>query len=140
MSKTVETVKDIYQAFGQGDIPAILATLSPQVRWEDWPDFSPQRAGVSWLRAIEGREHVASSFAELGKLEFHEFKVNDVFGDERRVVALLSVDISVKATGRRLRDEELHLWNFDAQGRVQSFRHYLDTARHIHAAGLQWPV
>jgi ketosteroid isomerase-like protein len=33
--------------------------------------------------------------------------------------------------GRRLRDEEMHLWTVNAAGRVTRFRHYLDTAKHI---------
>ena len=139
MSKSIDTVQGIYAAFGRGDIPAILAALAPNVRWEEWVDQSAQRAGVPWLRAIEGRDNVAAFFGELAKMEFHGFKVDDVFGDERKVVAQVSVDVSVKATGRRFRDEEIHLWVFDEQGRVKSFRHYNDTAKHIRAAGLALP-
>ena len=37
---TAETVAGIYEAFGRGDIPAILATLADDVAWEVWPDHS----------------------------------------------------------------------------------------------------
>jgi uncharacterized protein len=37
------------------------------------------------------------------------------------------------ATGGRMRDEELHLWRFDADGRICGMRHYVDTAKHIAA-------
>jgi ketosteroid isomerase-like protein len=33
MTNTVETVKSIYNAFGRGDIPAVLATLHENVDW-----------------------------------------------------------------------------------------------------------
>jgi len=35
------------------------------------------------------------------------------------------------------RDEEMHLWTFDANGKVIRLRHYTDTAKHIQAAGLR---
>jgi len=33
----------------------------------------------------------------------------------------------------RCRDEELHLWGFDSEGKVNRMRHYVDTAKHIAA-------
>ena len=37
MSRHVDTVKAIYESFGTGDIPGILAQLDPHVEWEhDW--------------------------------------------------------------------------------------------------------
>ena len=35
--------------------------------------------------------------------------------------------------GRSYRDEEVHLWTFNADGKVARLRHYLDTAKHIQA-------
>jgi len=35
------------------------------------------------------------------------------------------------------RDEEIHLWDFDEQGKIKRLRHYADTAKHIAAAGVQ---
>ena len=36
--------------------------------------------------------------------------------------------------GGSYRDEELHLWTFDGDGKVSRLRHYTDTAKHIAAA------
>ena len=36
--------------------------------------------------------------------------------------------------GGSYRDEELHLWTFDDEGKVSRLRHYTDTAKHISAA------
>ena len=30
----------------------------------------------------------------------------------------------------------MHLWTFNDDGQVSRFRHYSDTTKHIHAAGL----
>ena len=80
-----------------------------------------------------------SFFDEVGRLHFHDFQVVDVIGNGARVVGLVVADFTVAQTGRRLRDEEVHLWSFDTAGRVVGFRHYADTARQIWAAGGRWP-
>ena len=136
MSHTVETIQTIYQAFGRGDIPAILALLSPDVRWEDWADNTAQRSGVPTLQARRGPDGVMQFFGEAAKMQIHEFKVLDVFGGERQVAAEVLIDFTVPTTGARVRDEELHLWTFSADGKIARVRHYVDTAKHQHAHGL----
>jgi len=65
MSKQTDTVNRIYVAFGKGDIPAILATSSPTVAWESWPDNFGQRAGVPWLAPRSGREGAADTATHI---------------------------------------------------------------------------
>jgi ketosteroid isomerase-like protein len=50
--RNIETVKHIYEAFGRGDIPAIIAKLDQNVEW-DVEDPTP---GVPWLRSARGRQ------------------------------------------------------------------------------------
>jgi hypothetical protein len=49
------------------------------------------------------------------------------------VVARVAIDVSLPSGGR-VRDEELHLWTFDAAGKIVALRHYIDTAKHLSAA------
>jgi hypothetical protein len=50
------------------------------------------------------------------------------------VVALIEAEAVVKKTGRRIVESpEVHLWHFDAQGRVVRFRHAVDTHQHVTA-------
>ena len=137
MSHALESVQSIYQAFGQGDLPAILERLSPDVRWEAWADQSAQRAGHPFFAARSGRAGVTEFFALLAQqATVHEFKVLDLFGSGRQVAVEVEIDWTYLPTGRRQRDEELHLWTFGDDGLVQRMRHYVDTAKHLHAAGL----
>jgi uncharacterized protein len=129
-----ETVRDIYAAFGRGDIPAILGRLAPGVRWDHWPGGSgAQRHGVPWLEQRTGPEEVGAFFESLAALEFHRFEPTALIGDGDRLVALIDVDVTVRATGERFRDAEIHLWSFDADGRVGAFRHFVDTAKRVEA-------
>ena len=137
MSRNLETVQAIYAAFGQGDVPAILARLAPHIEWDHWIDHSAQRAGHPLLLERRDAQGAGEFFQAVGEtLAIHEFKVLDVFGEGRQVAVEVMIDCTYRATGRRIRDEELHLWTFDDAGQVVRFRHYVDTAKHLRAAGL----
>jgi ketosteroid isomerase-like protein len=122
------TTAAIYEAFGRGDVPAILGVLAEDVSWEDWGDAG-NRERVPWLRAGRGRDHVARFFEIVGSFEIHRFEVLDVIGDGRQVAVEVLIEASPPGGGRFC-DEELHLWSFDEQGKVARMRHYVDTAKH----------
>jgi uncharacterized protein len=128
------TVQQIYEAFGRGDVPAILDALADDVRWEAWDDNSAQREQVPWFAPRDGRDAVGGFFAIVGGWEMHDFRVLDLIAGERQVVAEIEIDATVRETGARLRDQEVHLWTFGDDGKVVRFRHYVDTAKHIAAS------
>ena len=127
MASNVETVQAIYQAFGIGDVPAILGRLDAEVEWEhDSVDH-----GVPWLRPRRGREAVGDFFAALAALEIRRFEPESFLSSENQVAAVIAVEIHAKATGRVIRDLEIHLWTFAPDGRVLRFRHLADTHQHV---------
>jgi len=128
----LQTVQAIYEAFGRGDIPAILERLHEDVEWEhDAPDH-----GIPWLKPGRGRAHVVRFFETLGGIEFHGFEPLNLLSGGDQVAGIIRLDATWRPTGERLRDIEVHLWSFDAQGRVVRFRHIVDTLAHARAAGL----
>jgi ketosteroid isomerase-like protein len=132
----VDTVRLMYEAFGRGDVPAILERQAEDVVWETWDnDNSAQDAGVPWVQQRRGREGVAEFFQVLvDGLEFHSFEPRNLLEGGNQVAATISFDATAKATGERFQDEEIHLWTFDGDGKVSGMRHYMDTAKHIKAA------
>lgn len=135
MSNHAATVKSIYEAFSQGNIPAILDYLSDQVQWEQWADNTSQRAGVPWMLARTGKEGALEFFQEVGNFRFTDFQVLSLMSNENQVAAEIRVEADVPTAGSHFRDEEIHLWTFNEEGKVIRFRHYLDTAKHIAVAG-----
>ena len=131
MSKQIETVQGIYAAFGRGDVPAILATLSEDVAWE----YAPQSTDVPWLQRRTGRADVAGFFATLAKeADFKRFEVKGIAEGASLVIAIVDVDLIVRRTGREIREvDEPHVWHFDASGRIIRFRHAADTHMHWQA-------
>jgi uncharacterized protein len=132
LTGTATTVAEIYAAFGRGDVPAILDRLADDVAWEEWPANEAQRAGVRHLLPRRGVTAAAEFFTLIGGWTVRDFAVLDIIGDGRQVVAEVRAAFDLP-DGGRFADEELHLWTFDAAGRVARFRHYCDTAKHIRA-------
>lgn len=136
MADILETVKGIYDAFGRGDIPAILATLADDVAWEAWDDNSAASAGVPWMQPRHGRDGAAQFFGLVGShLQVRDFRVLSIMAGDHQVAAEFVIEADIPSTGGHYRDEEVHLWTFNAEGKVTRLRHYTDTAKHIRAAG-----
>jgi uncharacterized protein len=130
----VETAAAIYQAFGQGNVPAILDRLSDEVQWDVWDPASPVQDEIPYIVPRAGKDGVQAFFAcILNDLEFHNFDVANLLEGGDQISAVINFDITVKATGKRLQDLEIHLWTFGADGKVTQFRHVFDTAKHAEA-------
>jgi ketosteroid isomerase-like protein len=129
----IATVQAIYEAFGRGDIPAILERLAADVDWER-AGGSGEQAGVPWLLHRTGRDGAAAFFATLDAFEFRRFEARSLLAGADQVAAVIDIELVVKASGYTIADEEVHLWTFDEAGQVRAFPHVVDTAKHIEAA------
>jgi uncharacterized protein len=128
----IDAVNGLYAAFGRGDIPAILELVADDIRWEQWADSFAQRADVPSLQARDGREGAAEFFGAIADWDVTEFSVLDLAASEKQVIAEIVIEAKLP-NGGRFRDEELHLWGFDSDGKINRMRHYVDTAKHIAA-------
>ena len=122
MNAHIETVKLIYQSFGAGDIPRILDCLE----WEhDGADH-----GIPWYTPRRGRTQVPAFFQSLNQLEFKTFTPLAFLHGDDMVAVPVDLHVTVKATGRDVRELEMHLWRFGADGKVARFKHLSDTHQH----------
>lgn len=123
-------VQAIYAAFGRGDVPAILEHLADSVEWE----YGAGATEIPWLKARRGRAGASEFFASLAALEITRFVPKTFLEKANIVVALVDLDATVKATGKRIQEEdEVHIWYFDENNRVTRFRHRVDTQQHLAA-------
>jgi ketosteroid isomerase-like protein len=133
----IPTVQAIYQCFGQGDVPGILAHVASDVAWDHWRDNSSQKAGVPWMRAGTGHEAAIGFFTALNEaMEFKAFDVQNLMEGGNQVAATVSIDVVSRASGEPSSDEEVHLFTFNDEGKVSAFRHYGDTVKQLQMAGL----
>jgi ketosteroid isomerase-like protein len=132
-------VEGIYQAFGRGDVPAILGQLADDVAWDHWPEGNgAQQAGLPIMQERKGREAVLGFFEAVGGgLDVHNFQVQRIVDGGDVVIACVRMDCTIRSTGSHLVDDEVHVWEFDHDGKVVRFRHVVDTAKHVAAWGLR---
>jgi uncharacterized protein len=128
------TVQAIYEAFGNGDLPAIIDQMAEDVEWEHWEDNHAQNAGVPSLQARNGKADVSEFFAVAATMEITDFQVRNLMEGGNQVAATVVIETGLPGGGH-YRDEEIHLWSFDPNGKVNGLRHYVDTAKQIAAWG-----
>jgi ketosteroid isomerase-like protein len=126
----VETVQKIYEAFGRGDIAAILGHLTPDVEWE----YGLVSTDVPWLQPQHGAGEVPRFFEALRALDFQRFEPKAFLESGDLVVVLVDFEATVASTRQRIVEEdEVHIWYFNAAGKVRRFRHRADTHQHWQA-------
>jgi ketosteroid isomerase-like protein len=119
-----DIVRGIYEAFARGDVAAILEPLAADVEWE----YGVSSTTVPWLQPRRGRDAVPGFFEALGSaVEIHRFEPKEFLGGDDLVAVIIDFEFTVRATGRRVVEEdEAHIWRF-AGGKVTRFRHRADT-------------
>lgn len=129
-----KTIQEMYESFGRGDIPAILEKLSDSIEW----DYSGNTADVPWFKHRRGKSEVVGFFESLNELQFNKFEPKELLEGENIVVSILDIDLTVKSNGNRIVEKDAaHIWRFDAEGRIISFRHGVDTYQHHNAYNSQ---
>jgi ketosteroid isomerase-like protein len=128
------TVQGIYQSFAKGDVPAILDVLADDVEWEAWESNTSVKAGVPWMTPRHGKADVVHFFETTGQMEIVDLQVLNMMEGGSQVAVEFVLEANLPSWGGgHYRDEEMHLWTFNDEGKVVRLRHYTDTAKHIAA-------
>jgi uncharacterized protein len=131
----LDTVKQIYEAFEREDIDQALAQLAPDCKWEHHPTGNTaQDRDVPYMRLRRGPEGAAAFFRDIDDdFEMHVFRPHTFLEGAGVVATVVEYELTVKSTGKRVHDEEIHFWQFGPDGKIVAFRHFLDTAKAIEA-------
>ncbi|MCD2191953.1 nuclear transport factor 2 family protein [Actinomycetospora endophytica] len=123
--KNTETVKDIYAAFGQGDVDAILARCTDDV---DWAADSALEIGP-WHGVKHGKNELPSFFEGIVKTgPVNEFTpLSFAENDDGDVMVFLRYGFTVSATGKDVATNLHHYFRF-RDGKVAYYRGSEDTA------------
>lgn len=125
------TVGRIYEAFGKGDVPTVLAALDDGIAWEAGYGHN---SDIPWLRSGTGIATVGAFFETLRSFTFNRFEVLTMAASGDWVIVLTAVDLTWNPTGRRIVEAcEPHVWRFGADGKAISLRHASDTRQHAQA-------
>jgi len=122
----VGVVKGLYDAFGRGDIPAVLGGMSPEIEWYEAESNPYMPSGRAWV----GPDAVLNNlFVKLGS-DWDAFTVHPkTFHDAGdSVVVEARYTGRYKATGMRMDAQVCHVWDV-RDGKVTRFQQYVDTAK-----------
>jgi ketosteroid isomerase-like protein len=110
----IEAVQRLYEAYGRGDVDAVLAELADDVDWA----AEAASTSVPWYGAYRGRSEVPRFFKEIGSnVDVTEFSVLSVTASDTDVMVAIRWAFTVRATGKSAALHMQHWWRF-AGGKV----------------------
>jgi uncharacterized protein len=106
-------IQSAYEAFGRGDIPAVLEAFAPDIQWHI-PGRNPH-AGT-----FKGHQEVVGFFTHLMEDTGGTFNldIHDFLGSDQHVVVL--VRESGQRDGKRLDADGAHIWRLQ-DGKAVAF-------------------
>jgi ketosteroid isomerase-like protein len=123
-TKNTQVIRDIYGAFGRGDIAGILSAFADDIVWQP---VLGTGAHVPTAGTRHGKQAVAEFFKILGEsLTFEQFEPKQFIAEGDTVVALGSYRAKTKGGGTFAADWAM-VFTF-AAGRIVAFREFTDSA------------
>ena len=122
----VQFAKDIYAAFGRGDIPTVLAGFHPEIQWRQAEGHPYQPDGAAW----GGPQSVLEKlFMRIGA-EWEGFAVNvqALYDAGEHVVMEGRYTGTYRPSSKKLDAQMCHVLRF-RDGKLFSFQQHVDTAQ-----------
>ena len=119
----VKTITSIYEAFGRGDIPAVIDALADDVDWAS----EAASTDVPWWGPRHGKAEVLAFFEALGTaMEVKEFTPLVIVGDGDDVLSVVCYQATSRAHGSTATMDIHHHWKFRG-GKIVRYRGSEDT-------------
>ena len=127
----IDSIRALYSSFAAGDVPGVLARMSPDIVWneaENFPyaDRSPYRGPDAIVSGVFAR--IAADWDGFQAVPEELLECGDT------VIAFGRYRGTHKATGRAVDAQMVHVWRLD-HGKVTAFQQYADTLQFARAAG-----
>lgn len=117
----LDVVRDHYAASARGDIQAMMAEVSPQVRWTEMEGFP---CAGTW---VGPRAVIDNVFAVLGaQWEGYRFELESLVDGGERIVGIGSYHGTFRATGKPMQARVAHVWQLQ-DGKIIAFEQFTDT-------------
>ena len=115
-------VRSLYEAFGKGDVPTVLAGFADDIEWNE-------AEGMPYGGQYHGPEAVAENVFGPITNDIDDFDVTpeEILADGDRVVVLLTYTGTAKESGNKLSMPAAHVWTV-RDGKIAMFRQLADSA------------
>jgi uncharacterized protein len=123
--QNLDVVKGAYEAFGRGDVPAVLATMADNIEWHE-------AEGLPYGGVYTGGDAVVENVFGPITNDFPDFAVTpeEFIASGDSVVAVVRYTGTGKATGEQLNLPAVHVFDM-RDGKVAKFRQFIDTAKFL---------
>ena len=124
-SKNIESVKTVYEAFGRGDVAAILAAVTDDVDWAT----ETSADGAPWWGVRTGKDGVGAFFDAFGKaMDVEDFTPLTFAADDNGdVLTVVRFATRSRETGKFAQMHLHHYFRF-TNGKISYYRGTEDTA------------
>ena len=121
----IKTIAEIYEAFGRGDVAAILDAVTDDVDWA----AEAASSGAPWYGVRHGKDAVAVFFSDFGSaMEVEEFTPVSFAANDTDVLTVVRFRSRARATGKTSA-MNLHHYFKVRDGKVAYYRGTEDTAQ-----------
>jgi len=125
----IKTVVAAYEAFGRGDVAAILDTVTDDVDWA----AEAAAPTAPWYGVRRGKDAVARFFTDFGSaMEVQEFTPFAYAANDTEVHTVVRMRASARATGRTVEQNLHHYFRFTGD-KISYYRGSEDTAQTVAA-------
>ena len=123
--QSVQVVKDIYAAFGRGDVPAVLGAMTQDIEWRE-------AEGLPYGGRYTGPEQVAEKVFGPITTDVEGFTVTpeEYVASGDSVVSIGRYTGMGKETGKALDVPYAHVWQIEG-GKIAKLSQFVDTAKFL---------
>ena len=123
--QSVDVVRGVYEAFGRGDVPAVLGAMADDIEWHE-------AEGMPYGGVYHGGEAVAQNVFGPITQDVVDFAVTaeEFIASGDAVAAVVRYTGTGKATGKQLNLPVVHVWDV-RNGKIAQFRQFIDTAKFL---------
>lgn len=126
----VKVIQGVYEAFGRGDVRAILEVLTDDV---DWASEAADASGAPWWGVRRGHDAVGRFFEEFGStMDVEEFTPLSFAANDTDVLTVVRMHARSRATGTLVKMNLQHQFTFRV-GKIAHYRGTEDTQQTVAA-------
>jgi len=109
----VQVVQHLYEAFGRGDIPAVLNLIDSSATWVN--PYGKGHFPGQWGKPCRGHDEIAKFFQAVNEaIEVRGFNPYDFIAQGDKVVALINWNGVVRQSGKPFDALLVHIWTLRA--------------------------
>jgi ketosteroid isomerase-like protein len=124
----IKTITAVYEAFGRGDVAAILDAVTDDVDWA----AEAASSAAPWYGVRHGKDAVAAFFSDFGStMEVEEFTPVSFAANDTDVLTVVRFRARSRGTGRTAQMNLHHSFKF-RDGKIAYYRGSEDTAQTEH--------